>query len=224
MKKGYTLFFIFACIFSSYWGWTRFAQEEMDIAETQRTHLFSETNWRNPAAIRKSYDFSKLSGPAFEIAGQKRLLRDMKVTLQGEKVGIELGHFVVKGEDGNKTFACEFYDRVQFEFIGEGVAESGELPQMVLEGPCEISKNINRMEPVWLPIEKMRKLSPANLKGHFFADEKVSISLNHVSYAWPPSWRLRGLKIFNQVNTQRVLEVNAQKIDEYVSDPFILSW
>lgn len=224
MKKS--LFFLAAgfSVLVCLWGWTRLDQEEIEIAETQRTRLFSETDWRNPAAIRKSYDFSKLSGSALKTAGQKRLLKDIKLAWEKERVGIELGHFVVKGESGNKEFACAFYDRVLFEFVAEGMAENGHIPQMTIEGPCEVSKNINRMEPVWLPVDQLRQLKPGELKGRFFPHEKVTVHVEHASSAWPKTWRLQSLKVFNQVNSQRVLEVGDEKVREHLSNSLTLSW
>src|SRR3712207_2818747 len=64
-------------------------------------------NSRNPAAIRKDLDFSRLDGAELITATQKRLVSAAKVVLQDNEVGVELGHFVTRGEDGQRKLACD---------------------------------------------------------------------------------------------------------------------
>ena len=79
------------------------------IADLPSIDVASNLVTRDPAAIRRTYDFSMLNGSALESAAKMRILSGAKVVRGNSEVGIELGHFVVKGEDGQKTLACQRY-------------------------------------------------------------------------------------------------------------------
>src|SRR3954469_4352928 len=78
-------------------------------------------NVRNPAAIRNVFDYSQFDGEPLKIRSLKRLLTGEQVIAQQSQVGIELGHFITKGEGGRGQLACDFYNRVSMTFEGEGV-------------------------------------------------------------------------------------------------------
>ena len=217
----FTLFFSVLAVFLS---WSQLHHEESDFAETQRSRLFSDRDWRNPAAIRKNFDFSRLTGSALLKAGGKRLLKDIKMIWKGSELGIELGHFVVMGDDGSKTFACEYYDRVQFEFTGKGMAENGHLPKLTVDGKCEVSKNINRMVPIWLPVGELRAYQPHEFQSHFFEQQNVHVNIENVSYQWPKNWNLNYLRVYNEVKSDREMIIEQKSISDLLPKSFVLSW
>ncbi|MES2965157.1 MAG: hypothetical protein V4760_14825, partial [Bdellovibrionota bacterium] len=119
------------------------------------SHTSSLMKNRNPAAIRKDLDFSKLSGDELITASQKRLVTAARVILEKETVGVELGHFVTRDANGDRQLACDFYDRMRLRFEAEGVASSGEKPELEIEGPCRTSSDITRIEPLWIPVQRI---------------------------------------------------------------------
>lgn len=78
-------------------GW--FLSQNSPVARD--TVTFSSIS-RDPAAIKRVYDFSNLQGSALSIATKQRLISGAKVLYEDSSVGIELGHFVVKGGEGEK--------------------------------------------------------------------------------------------------------------------------
>lgn len=210
--------------FAMGFGW----QFTAEVFSAHQTRLSASGNfpdhWRNPAAIGKGNDLSVLSGNALKKASQRRLLEDVRLVFTDKQFGIELGHFVVKGPEGNKQFACEYYDRVQITLVAEGVAVNGETPEIQIEGDCKISKDINRMEPVWLPFEEIKDMPPRNLRSYFFEKEKVFASVYHIGEFWPRSWRLEAVRVFNEVKSNREIAVESSASETYRSHPVTISW
>ena len=108
-------------------------------------------NERNPAALKRVFDYSSFEGQPLKVRSCKRLIDDAQIVAKEGAVGVGLGHFVTKGDDGRGALACEFYGRVTMKFEGEGIMEGGEKPTMTIEAPCSVSADLNRIDPIWIP-------------------------------------------------------------------------
>ncbi|PWU22371.1 MAG: hypothetical protein C5B49_00695 [Bdellovibrio sp.] len=160
---------------------------------------------RDPAAIRKVYDFSSLEGSALSQASKQRIIAGFQVSKMGDNLGIGLGHFVVRGEDGEKQFACQKYHRVQLSFEGEGIAVAGLKPEMRIEGPCVEGEDINQISPLLVPVARI--LSQPVADGEFdFNDLHSRVRFSNVSDQWPLSWSLTAVKLINDDNEEVLIE------------------
>lgn len=205
-------------------GWQVVSTVDSSLAGERAAQIQYGENWRNPAAIRKNLDFSRLSGPALKKASHRRLTEDIRLVLNDERFGIELGHFVVQGAHGEKEFACEFYDRVQLQFAAQGVAINGKIPQLIVEGNCRISKDINRMTPLWLPIDELKEMPPRNLTSYYFEKEQVFVSVENIDSSWPKHWELKTIRVFNQVKIDREVAVDAKSDENKRLSPVTISF
>lgn len=180
------------------------------------------SNSRDPAAIRKSYDFSNLDGVALTQATKQRLLAGAGLIKEKSQVGVELGHFVVRDDNGGKTFACNKYSEVILQFEGDGMAVAGEKPSMQVQGGCEISADINRISPLWIPVAKI--LGEPVGEGEFdFRDEHhIKVRFTNVSDQWPGAWILKGVKL--QAASGEFLQVEDQELRQYIPKPLILEF
>ena len=185
----------------------------------------SKSASRDPAAIRRVYDFSQLDGSALDQASKQRLVTGAKVYKSPEEIGIELGHFVVKGADGQKTFACQKYSQIILEFEGDGTASNGEKPTMEVEGTCEISSaDVNSISPLWIPVAKILGEPVADGEFDFRDGHPVKVRFANVFQDWPSEWRLKGVKLINQDDPDKEVSIVDKEIRQFMDHPFVVNF
>lgn len=179
---------------------------------------------RDPAAINRVYDFSHLQGSALDYAAKQRLIDGVKVIKDNKDIGVELGHFVVKGIDGDKLFACQRYSKIILTFEGDGIAVGGELPQMEVEGKCDISADINSIAPLWIPTSKF--LSEPVVDGEFDYREghPSKVRFINVSDQWPKTWVLRSVKLLDTSGKFADVAIQAAEINSLAKRPVIVNF
>ncbi len=179
---------------------------------------------RDPAAIKRVYDFSHLEGGALSFATKQRLLTGIKVVGGPHGVGLELGHFVIKTEDGQKTFACQRYQRIVLEFKGDGSAVAGESPKMEVEGDCQMSSDINSISALEIPVSQILAQPANDGEFDFRSKQSVKVRFSNVADQWPVSWQLISIRLYNAENPQSEVIVSTQEIHEITSHPVILNF
>ncbi len=178
---------------------------------------------RDPAAIKKIYDFSSLKGQPLESALKHRLLNEVRVYQEVASVGLEFGHFVLQGPDGAKTFACQKYSKVLIKFEADGVAVGGEKPQMEVESDCLISADINFMNPIWIPVAKIRGEPVADGEFDFREQQKTKVRFSHVSDSWPKNWVLKSVTLLDTETSQN-LEVSTEDLKKQNAKPITVDF
>lgn len=159
-----------------------------------KTHLA-----RDPATIRPPFDFSGLQGQKVLDAAKKRLVTSTRIVNRLDRVGIEIGHFVIRGLSGQKIFACEGYQNIQLTFEGDGSIIDGRRPTMELNAPCRISStDINRMETIWLQSAAILS-QPAGIQ-KLDLDEQgtASLQFRDVVDEWPRIWVLTSVYLLGE--------------------------
>ena len=182
-------------------------------------------NERNPAAIRKVFDYSQFDGEPLKVRSLKRLISDAQIVSQQAQVGIELGHFVTKGEGGRGQLACEFYNRVTLKFEGEGVFEGGEKPVMTIEAPCTISADINRLETIWIPHVRLmvENREPARTIETTYPDQGgVQYKFDNMTSVWPREWNLVSVRLYSDANPGREVSMDKSEIAGVMDKPFTI--
>lgn len=179
---------------------------------------------RNPAAIRKDLDFSKLSGDELITASQKRLVTAARVLLEKETVGLELGHFVTRDENGDRQLACDFYDRMRLRFEADGIASSGEKPVLEIEGPCRTSNDITRIEPIWIPVQRILGEKASDMDLTFPDQEGVNFRFRNMSGEWPTRWSLQSVRLYNDRDGGREVSIDGEDLRDLRERPIVLAW
>ena len=183
------------------------------------------SNLRNPAAVHRDLDFTRLDGTELLTGTHKRLISDARILLEKKgQMGIELGHFVTRDEQGNKLLACDFYDRMRLTFEAEGMASGGERPSMVVEGPCRTGTDITRIEPIWIPVTKIVSEKAADMDLTFPDDEGVTFKFQDMTGEWPRRWHLTNIRVFNDAETSRSIELPSEALRAIRSKPVVLAW
>lgn len=178
---------------------------------------------RSPAAVKQNMDFSKLKGSELSIASQKRVLSEARVVRKGESVGLELGHFITRRENGKRAFACHLYQKVQLKFIAVGVAENGESPVMQVEGDCKIGDSVSRISPIWIPTDLILSERPGNMELNFNEPHRVSFRFDHIGSDWPLNWSLSSVTLKSRGETLQ-LHIGNQEILSLLDKPIHVSF
>lgn len=181
-------------------------------------------NERNPAAIRRDLDFSKLSDDELITASQKRLVTAARVLLNESDIGVELGHFVTRDESGEKKLACDFYDRMVLSFEAEGIAENGEKPSMEIEGPCKIASDITRIEPIWIPVQRILGENAGDMDLKYPDLGEVNYHFQAMTSDWPMRWGLRAVRLFNSSEEGRQVSISGTDLNQLTDQPIIVNW
>ncbi|MBC86339.1 MAG: hypothetical protein CL677_04090 [Bdellovibrionaceae bacterium] len=174
---------------------------------------------RYPAAVESKYDFSNLRGSALDAASQRRLLSHAKMVTQPGQIGIELGHFVQRGNKGLKEFACNSFDSVEMEFRASNMMVSGSVPTMKIEGSCKFTKTLDRIDPIWIPISKIKTEKPGNSVLEYWENERVTVSFENMGGEWPESWELHSARLYKKGGGEQI-RVTSKEIDKILKgDP-----
>jgi hypothetical protein len=160
------------------------------------TIIFQERG-REPAAIPKNFDFSKLKGEDLTKAARKRLAEGARVVTAGNSKGVSLGHFEVIGSNGLPTSACNVYDHIEMTFYADDMASGGEPCVMKLDAPCLPDTDEAVTSPILIQYDRVVATSPASSSMRGFDNPEVKATFQNVSDAWPHIWVLHEVRMYN---------------------------
>lgn len=184
---------------------------------------FSGSNHRDPAAIQNVFDFSSLSGVDLSIAIKKRLMSGAHVVRYNQSLGVELGHFAMQGQNGGRSLACQEFQKVTLGFSAEGTATGGEKPTMEVEGHCEFSNDMTKINPILIPVDKITKEAPSDGEVQFRDGKAVTVRFHGMTDEWPTQWLLTSVKLENEKNTETVI-INNDEVKELLGQPMVLNF
>lgn len=180
---------------------------------------------RSPSAIPRRHDLTRFVGPELTKRIHERLVGDARIQYRDGGLGIELGQFVTENKRQQKVFACAVYDTIQMRFVAEGVATSGKLPVMDVEGRCEVNTDqIKWIKPIWIPIKTVVGEAPANKQISFYDDEPVSLRFSNMSDYWPSQWVLDSVQLTSSDGKIEVVTIDRDRIRMAAPKSIILEW
>ena len=181
-------------------------------------------NSRDPAAIRKDMGINKLDGDELITATQRRLVSAARVLLQNDDVGVELGHFVTRDDKGDRQLACDFYDRVCLKFEAEGFASGGDKPVLEVEAPCKTASDITRIEPIWIPVQRILAEKPSDSDLTYPDQDGVHFKFREMAGEWPAHWRLQAVRLYNEAEGGREVSLSGRDLRDLREKPIVLNW
>ncbi len=182
------------------------------------------SNVRNPAAVHRDLDDTKLEGSELLTGTRNRLLAEAKVLLEPGEMGLQFGHFVTRDSQGNRQLACDYYNKMRVRFEADGVATAGEKPTMEIEGPCRTGDDITKIEPVWIPVFKILGEKPSDMELSFSESEGLAFKFTNIDGQWPTRWQLASIQLFNDAESGRTVYFDSQAVRAIRSKPLVLAW
>ncbi|WP_373998724.1 hypothetical protein [Bdellovibrio bacteriovorus] len=170
------------------------------------------------------YDLTEASPEQFKKAFKYQVLKEASVISTPQGPAMRLGLFLMKNEAGSKVFACEQYPTVDLIFAAEGIAFSGEIPQMIVRVPCTVAADQRHIDTLPIPFAKIIKSPTSQYEFSTSAEgsrEEGKIFFRHVVEFWPTEWTWTGVKFYG-VNPEDTLQINGYEVISVLGEPLIL--
>lgn len=171
--------------------------------------------------LAADHDLSEASPEEFKKAFKYQILKEASLVRTNAGPGISLGLFLTKNESGNKVFVCDEYPLIDLIFAAEGVAFSGDIPQMVVRGPCQVSADQRHIEALPIPFSKIlaSPLSQYEFQSEIPGSrEKVQIYFRNAAEFWPLEWTWVGVKLYGK-NPENTLQINGYEVISVIGEP-----
>lgn len=178
---------------------------------------------RDPAAVRQVYDFSSLSGSDLTAAMKKRLLSGSSIVHEKQSLGVELGHFAMAKITGEKTLACQEFQKVTLRFEAEGIATGGERPVMEVEGACEFSPDMTKINPIFIPVDKVLAEKPSDGEIQYREGHPVTLRFRNLTEEWPTRWLLTSVRLSNS-GEQKELLIDSEEVTQILGRPMMVNF
>lgn len=180
---------------------------------------FSSGQLRNPASLQGKYDLTHLRGDELIQGSKVRVLEGLKVKQKAGSFEIQLGHFLFKNRNEEVVKACDEFSQVELIWQADGMAVSGEAPQMRVTGPCQISANLSSLGPLYLPLQKMMESVAQDSVVQLSEYPNQAIEFRGLSGEWPGLWVLRSISLSGE-NSR--LDLAAEEIVQTLQQPVVL--
>lgn len=179
---------------------------------------------RNPAAIQRDLDFSRLDGADLMSATQKRLITAANVIIHEGLVGVELGDFVTRDANGQRRLACDgTYNRLTLRFNAEGIASGGEKPAMQIDAPCHTSpNNAQSIEAVWIPVNQLLKSRAVNSTVE--QADGSTLTFENMSGSWPVTWSLDSVRLYDSEAVAQDVRISATELQQLRPHSLMMNW
>lgn len=184
---------------------------------------------RMPAAMHNLKDFSKLDSKSLSRAAHEQVLAHAEIIKTQDALGLRLGHFLTRSADGNREFACQVdgrdgvYDKIQVTLIGHGVAESGEVPKIIVEAECKSSKDLDWLETVWIPMEQV-SFAENDQEIQTYGSGAVNVKIENLPSTWPETWGVTNVRMFRSSNPDESLIVQAASLGSEARRSLSFDW
>lgn len=178
---------------------------------------------RDPAAIRNVYDFSSLTGSDLTDAMKKRILAGASVVHEQQSLGVELGHFAMAKITGEKVLACQEFSRVVLRFEAEGIATSGERPVMEVEGACEFSDDMTKIQAIFIPVNKILAEKPSDGEIQYREGRPVTLRFKNITEEWPTRWLLTSVRL-SHTGDQKEFLIDSEEVSHILGRPMMVTF
>lgn len=168
------------------------------------------------------YDLSDLSGSAFLKSAKIAMSQGLQVQRGATTAGLTVGNFLVKNSSGSKVYACQVYPNLEVTLQADGVAYSGNVPTIIVRGPCMNSDDGQLILALPIPLKGLYQnvrnnpmwKVPLGDRGDSFL-----VSAQFLYNEWPTAWNVIGVKLSND---QESIEMDGYEIISLLDRPLTL--
>jgi hypothetical protein len=110
-------------------------------------------------------------------------------------------------------------------FEADGIAHSGEIPQMIVRGPCQTDVDQKHLEPLPTPFQEFVN-SPVTQKSFKFylpnSANALNLYFSNVFDTWPRDWTWVGVRLYGK-HPEKILKIDGYEILSVTGEPITLS-
>ena len=100
---------------------------------------------------------------------------------------------------------------------------SGDSTVMEIEGRCEFSSDLAKINPLVVPFQKIIGEHPGDGEFKFNTNRPVVVRFSNLSDAWPTKWILKSVKLSSPQKTE-MLTVDSSEISRILGHPVVLTF
>ncbi|MCC6278743.1 MAG: hypothetical protein IT289_12585 [Oligoflexia bacterium] len=165
------------------------------------------SNGRFPSSIEPVNDYSDLKGEKLISKARQRLEETIFIKKDGQRVALNIGNFVMPGAAGEKTFACGYFDQVEYVFSAHS-GPGGAPAQLTIQAPCQLGRGINEMASVTFNFKALLKQEPGDFEyQEHFGPKAPRIKTQSMGSKWPTTWQLEEVTLTHSKFASRTLRV-----------------
>lgn len=186
---------------------------------------FIASDGRGSEGARPEYDLSDSTPEEFKKAFKYQMLKNATLDKTSVGPGITLGLFLFRDQDGRTINVCEKYKTIDLIFKAEGVAFSGEIPTLIVRGPCLVGSDQRTLEALPIPFSVILRspVSQYEFDGEIpgYNDKTKTFARNVVEF-WPTEWNWAGVTLY-ATPQEEPLHINGYEIISVLGQPLIIS-
>lgn len=188
----------------------------------QKRHIASFDGSITTSNGNSYYDLSELTGSAFLKSAKIAMAQGLQVQRGAATAGLTVGNFLVKNSAGSKVYACEVFPELEITLQADGVAYSGNIPTIIVRGPCVSSDDGQLISVLPIPLKGLYQnvrnnplwKAPLGDRGDSFL-----VSAQFLYNEWPASWNVIGVKLSND---QESIAMDGYEIISLLDQPLTL--
>ncbi len=149
-----------------------------------------EVQNRHIASIDLDFDgdYSYLSGEAFKNAVSRRIVEESFVEVtDSNEIIVNVAAFKLTSDDQNHIDSCQVYSSLQMQFYAEGVAISGEIPNLYVEADCALT-DPDYIQSLVIPKDRIKSLLPDEVVDTVIDYQGTKMVFSFLGNFWPSTW------------------------------------
>lgn len=153
-----------------------------------------------------------------------QILHRAALESSSEGPGVSLGNLKIVLRTGESAFFCEKYKVLDFVFAAEGVSYSGEIPKMIVRGPCLVNSDETLTEALPIPFARIFELDIATTELSFSVPTSPltgKIFFKNVYEEWPKEWTWVGVTLYSETPGENI-DINGYEIIYVRGAPVVL--
>ena len=173
----------------------------------------------------RNYDLSEYEGKELLKAAKVSMVEGLQLKKTNDSVGLSWGQFLIKNESGGKVYACEKFPNFEMTLEADGIANSGNIPRIILRGNCLSSDDGRTISAFMIPLrglhEKLRANPVYRVEAGAGSGESFFLSAQYLFGEWPRYWNVIGLKLSNETEN---ISLDGYEIISLLDQPLTLDF
>ncbi len=161
---------------------------------------------RQLASISSKLDLSNVVAIYPEVFEKQNITSRAYIVEKKNIIQIYLGH--ISTDKSVDNLVCANYSHLQLTLQSADISINGEPLEMKLTALCNVSKNINFINPINLPVDKIKKASSNNFK-----NDKIYLK-NSLFLSMSSDWSISEINFFSKKSR------SSQKFSIKIDNPF----
>ena len=170
------------------------------------------------------FDLTDLESGELVKAAKIALVEGLQLKKRPGAVGLAWGQFLLNNESGGKVYACQKFPHFEMTLQAEGIANSGNIPTIIIRGPCISSDDGRHTVALMIPLKGLRESLRENAAYRVNlgeGGESFIMSAQYLYNDWPRYWNVIQIKLSSDAE---ILSMDGYEIISLLDQPLTLDF